>query len=541
MKSSKVYLRQDVQLEPLFNQWYAWSYLISPATSAMYIANGHLKIMQSFVSASQMHVSALKNPAMLGGPFINYSASEVGNVKRLMDKTVKENGQMLALAEAIKTLDASLKAEATGYSLEPLYQKIPDALKGYVELAYDLNNVPSVRFIEGLLYRSKYYNEASQKISLSHCPKDDRAFVFSTPRLEDDEHVYLDVPFRHQGIDELFKMRRVPQSLDYIRDVLHVADRGELFSSFFTEEEPERVADYDGDDVRIRYYGHACILIETRDTSILVDPVLNYKQEDGYGCYTFSDLPEKIDYVLITHNHQDHCMFETLLQLRHQTRTLIVPKNNGGSLADPSLRLMFEQLGFEDVRELDEMQEIKLKDGTITGLPFFGEHADLNVRTKLAYLVNLKGRSVLCAADSDNIEPKLYEHIHQWIGDIDIVFLGMECDGAPLSWLYGPLVTTTLSRNNDQSRRLSGSNHEKAMNLINCLQPKEVYVYAMGQEPWLTYLTSLQYTPESRPIVESNKVVAECGVRGIPSERLFCRKEIFLQSDHAPVRLSRAS
>lgn len=36
----------------------------------------------------------------------------------------------------------------------------------------------------------------------------------------------------------------------------------------------------------------------------------------------FSDiaLPDEIDYVLITHNHQDHVLFETLLRLRHKIK-----------------------------------------------------------------------------------------------------------------------------------------------------------------------------------------------------------------------------
>jgi hypothetical protein len=36
-----------------------------------------LKIMQSLVNAPQVHVSALKNPAMRGGPFISYDAAKV--------------------------------------------------------------------------------------------------------------------------------------------------------------------------------------------------------------------------------------------------------------------------------------------------------------------------------------------------------------------------------------------------------------------------------------------------------------------------------
>jgi hypothetical protein len=49
----------------------------------------------------------------------------------------------------------------------------------------------------------------------------------------------------------------------------------------------------------------------------------------------------------------------------------------------------------------------------------------------------------------------------------------------------------------------------------------------MGQEPWLTYLTSIVYTDTSRPIIESDKLVEECRRRGITAERLYGYKEIF--------------
>jgi hypothetical protein len=52
----------------------------------------------------------------------------------------------------------------------------------------------------------------------------------------------------------------------------------------------------------------------------------------------------------------------------------------------------------------------------------------------------------------------------------------------------------------------------------------------MGQEPWLTYLTSIIYTETSRPIIESDKLVEDCLSRGIESERLFGHKEIELNA-----------
>jgi hypothetical protein len=85
-----------------------------------------------------------------------------------------------------------------------------------------------------------------------------------------------------------------------------------------------------------------------------------------------------------------------------------------------------------------------------------------------------------------------------------------------------------LARKDDQSRRLNGSNYEKARDLVSRLNPRQVYVYAMGQEPWLTHVVAIKYTDQSPPIVESNKLLAWRRDRGLKAERLFGCKEIFL-------------
>jgi len=533
MTTESVYLRRDILAEPLFNQWYAWSSLIAPASSAMFVANSHLKIMQSFVNAPAVHINALKDPAMRGGPFIGYDASRVKDIKTLMDKTTKEQAHVLAFAAGVRSLSEMLSTDTSGTSLEPFYAKVPEALKGYIELVYDLNNNSSIRFIDGLLYKSPYYQRSSQSLALSICKQDERPFVLSTPQLPDEDHVYLQMPFNAPELDDLFKMKQEPQPFDYIRELLKV-DNGavERLATFFSTEVPRKAERYAGDGVRIRYFGHACLLIETKEVSIMIDPVISYENASGIDRYTYSDVPDRLDYVLITHNHQDHCMFETLLQLRHRIGNIVVPKGSGGVLADPSLKLILNNIGFSQVTEIDEMEAIEVEGGSLTGLPFLGEHADLNIRTKMAHLISLKGKSILCAADSNNIEPRLYEHLHHVVGDVDVLFLGMECDGGPLSWLYGSLLTKPLTRRQDQSRRLNGSDHKRGIGIINCLRPSQVYVYAMGQEPWLSFLTSIKYTETSRPIVESNELVAECRNRGIESERLFGHKEIEL----APAR-----
>jgi L-ascorbate metabolism protein UlaG (beta-lactamase superfamily) len=213
-----------------------------------------------------------------------------------------------------------------------------------------------------------------------------------------------------------------------------------------------------------------------------------------------------------------------MLQLRHRIRHIIVPKSSGGSLQDPNLKLMFNNIGFHNVIEIGEMETITLPGCKITGIPFVGEHSDLDIRTKLCHLVDINDFRILFAADSCNVESRLYEHIHKVIGDIDILYLGMECDGAPLSWLYGPLMPAALPRDMDHSRRLAGSNYPRGIKLVDIFNPKEVYVYAMGQEPWLNYIMTIKYTPESNPIVASDMLLAECKNRGLVSERLFGEK-----------------
>ncbi|HYU34238.1 MAG TPA: MBL fold metallo-hydrolase [Thermoanaerobaculia bacterium] len=529
MTAEKLYLRPNVVVEPLVDHWYAWSHLIPPATAALNMTGRHLKIMESYVKAPQVHTAAVKNPAMLGGPFIDYPEPRVEQIKGLIDDLKRDRAQMVELSDSIHRLDGLLRSQAKGYTLEPLYAQIPERLRGYVELVYDLNNQPSFRLIEPLLYRSPYYVPSAQSLMLSRINKDDRPFVLSTPRLEEDGDVNLRLPFHHPGIDELFRMKRTPQTFARIKEALELPDeQDERFAAFLTPEPPRPYEPYSGSGVRWRYFGHACILVETGGVSILLDPVLSYTYENDISRYTYEDLPEVVDYALITHNHQDHILFETMLQLRHKVRTLVVPRSGGGALQDPSLRLMMRQIGFPNVVELDEMESLDLPGGSITGLPFLGEHADLNIRTKLAYLCRLGRHSLLFAADSCNIESRLYDHVHELVGDVDALFLGMECDGAPLTWLYGPLITQPVERKMDQSRRLAGSNFERGIEIVNRFHCKDAYVYAMGQEPWLNYIMSVKYTEQSNPIIASNKLIEDCRSRGIQSERLFGEKEILL-------------
>ena len=193
--NKRFYLKENVQVEPLVDQWYAWMHLIPPATGARNITERHMKIMDSYINSPQIHANAVKNPKMLGGPFIDYGGKRIDEIKELRQQTKERRASMFELSAAISELDTLLRDKAKGYGLQPLYSEVPENLRGYVELVYDLNNHPSFKLIEALLYKSRYYDPASQSFMLSLTNGDDRPFVLSTPRLENDDLLHVRRPF----------------------------------------------------------------------------------------------------------------------------------------------------------------------------------------------------------------------------------------------------------------------------------------------------------------------------------------------------------
>lgn len=527
-----LHLRPDVVVQPLVDRWYAWSHLVPPATLALNHVDRHLRIMDSYVAAPHVHAAAAADPAMAGGPFVDLGGGRVDEVRALGDH-IRGRAGVLELAQALRDLAALVAEKATGYSLDPLYEEVPPVLRGYVELGYDVHHRADFRLIEPLLYASPHYDPSAQGFVLFAVEGDDRPFVLSTPSLDGPGRLHLDVPFAAPEVDAIAALKWRPRPFGEIVEALGLdRDQADRLAPMLTEAPPPPGRAYDGPGARWRYFGHACVLVEAGGVSVLTDPLIAYDHGGAVPRYTFHDLPERIDCVLVTHAHQDHTMLETLLQLRHRVATVAVPRSGGGALQDPSLKLLLERIGFRHVVEVQELDEIDLGAIVVRAMPFQGEHADLDVRAKSTYLVEAGGRRLFFGADTRAIEPLAYERAREVVGDVDTVFLGMECDGAPLAWLYGPLMMAPRSSDSwrmEQSRTLSASDCDKAVELVRALRARQAFVYSMGQEPWLKYLLSLDYEPDSLPIVESDRFLAWCGSAGIDAERLFASREALVR------------
>lgn len=543
----KFYLKEEVYFEPLFNHWYAWPYLLPPVTGARHVVNTHRRIMQSFINNYQLHIMAVNEKGMAGAEFLNCKVEDVPKIRELINDIDEHCKDLVELSDAVRALDELLRNHTSGETIDPLYEKLPEPLQGYVELFLDMEHRASYRLIEPLLYRSQYYKSSLQSISFgSFSLVKERPFVLSTPRLPDENHMQVDVDFNHPLLDKLFKAREMPISETEIHPLfegLNISG-GLQPADLFTDIKSKYQYNQITHGVRLTYTGHAGFLVETPDVSILIDPVISSRGPlFAEEVVSFNELPPKIDYICLTHNHQDHINMESLLQLRHKTDKILVPKNNGGSLADPSVRLMLMQFGFA-VDEVDELDEVMVAGGKIVGIPFLGEHGDLNIRSKTAWYIELGGYKMYFGADSSNPDNKLFERLGEYFTDIDVLAIGMECVGAPYTWLYGALHTKLVSKSIKNSRRLNGSDCEQALPIVEAFKAKQVFIYALGMEPWYKYFMGIEYEDESMQIVESNKMLKACEEINIPAQALYGKKVVHFSSDQAeskPAKLSAAA
>ena len=523
-----VFLKPGIKMELLLDRWLAWPHLVPPVQYAMNVAFRYVPAMQSFVSNPKIHVAASGDPALYGGPFIDLPESAVDEVARLLAETKARSADLIRFAHDFKAFDQRLQETGTGYSLDALHENLPPTLAGLTELVYDQNNQPTVRIIEELVSYAGLTNTASQEILLTGIADAERKFFMNTPRIAGPGNFFSRVPFASPMLDRLSSMRTCPApfgELAALFDASALAD--DRFRAMFSVEPPQRnMPRYTGDGVRVRHFGHACVLIQSRETSILVDPMFTWDAASDDGRFTYIDLPDRIDYLVISHCHQDHFSPEALVQLRHKVGKVIVPRNRTGSIADPSMALALRSLGYTDIETLGALDSVPVAGGEIVSLPFTGEHGDLDIYSKQTLFIRLEDKRFFFLVDSDAINPALYRLVREVAGRPDALFVGMECNGAPLSWLYGPLMTKPLSRRDDESRRLSASNAARAWQLVKDLSCRRAFIYAMGQEPWLRYVMGANYAPDSVQAQQIKEFFRRCEEADVQFEYLHIGREL---------------
>ena len=110
------------------------------------------------------------------------------------------------------------------------------------------------------------------------------------------------------------------------------------------------------------WFGHSSYLLSLHGKTVLVDPVfynaapfpfLN-KPFKGTDLYHPEDMPDKIDYLVITHDHYDHLEYRTALELRDRVCHVVCPLGVGAH---------FERWGYD----VDKIIELDWNEKSIVG------------------------------------------------------------------------------------------------------------------------------------------------------------------------------
>jgi L-ascorbate metabolism protein UlaG (beta-lactamase superfamily) len=517
-------LAPSVYVEPLVSSWSAWWLVFSPVPASLHLLNYQLPVLRSYLASPASHYAAANDPMFKGGSFINVPPEHAAQIAALLERTDELETDRLELARAFTEFQSVLLAKASGQSLDRFYPMLPVPLRGITELLYDYHNRPLVRVVEPLAYRTRYHKRSLQSLRLAALHSDhDRPFWMSTPRLPHVGQIDWQVPFDDERVDRLFRLDTTPAPLRDIENLLGPASASTA-ATLLTSDVRPLPARWEGTGVRVRYVGHACVLLEAGGVSVLTDPFVGVQatsmRDDRL---TFADLPERIDFALITHAHPDHFNFETLLRLRHRIQCLVVPRNFGIATGDISLKLMAEQLGFKDVRELDVFDRIRFdgkQDGEIAAVPFQGEHGDLTHGNKTGYLVRFGAARVLLLADSACHDVAQYKHVTTEFGNIDSIFIATSSESFPMAYSVGSVLPATKGKKIDTSRVTRGANATETLGLLEAIRPNRLFTYGMGMESYSEYILGVPPPLDSQAMQESERFLTSVRAMGISAKLL---------------------
>lgn len=115
--------------------------------------------------------------------------------------------------------------------------------------------------------------------------------------------------------------------------------------------------------MRLTYYGQACTLVEAGGLKILTDPWLTEGAYQGMWFHTHiladagitpETFPKDIDYLYLSHEHQDHMDVTTLKYFRRDVPLLIC------RFSTTKFRDYLRGLGFTNIREVESREQLDL-------------------------------------------------------------------------------------------------------------------------------------------------------------------------------------
>ena len=170
--------------------------------------------------------------------------------------------------------------------------------------------------------------------------------------------------------------------------------------------------------------GHASLLIQSQETTILTDPVwFDYLWEEiNVMCPRIEldkDTIPPVDVLFLTHRHQDHFDVRTLAYLKRNNRIL---KPNVRIMApkDDIVLEVLKELEFDKVEIHGDFEPIKVKDVIITPTPSLNQSSTSQDYFPEHGLLVHDGEVTVWNQVDTIVSPEIIDHIRQLYGGVDL-------------------------------------------------------------------------------------------------------------------------
>ena len=164
--------------------------------------------------------------------------------------------------------------------------------------------------------------------------------------------------------------------------------------------------------------GHACILFESRETTLLSDPCLFSLHFEELNYYfprveINRDRFPRPDAVYLSHRHQDHCDIRTLAYLPKDLKILCPD--------DPLILECLKELEYTDVTVVKDFEAIQVKNLTLIPTPsltqdYYPEHG----------LIIQDGEVNVWNQVDTIVSPEIIKYIHRICGQVDFAHVRFE-------------------------------------------------------------------------------------------------------------------
>ena len=217
--------------------------------------------------------------------------------------------------------------------------------------------------------------------------------------------------------------------------------------------------------IKTTLVGHACLLIQSKETTILTDPVwFDYLWEEiNTLCPSITLNKDKVpplDVLNISHRHQDHFDVRTLAYLVKNEK-ILTPDTVVLAPQDNLLLDILNELEFKNIKVVTDFEPIKIKDVTITPTPSRNQLSTAEDPFPEHGLLVNDGEVTIWNQVDSLVNPEIIQQVGELYGQIDFFHSR-----------FVPLIEGNLSYNKPLT--LPISEYCTFLNIVKALNPRFV-------------------------------------------------------------------